>query len=694
MLTPRFQKMSIQQKLYFLHLLVTAASMLLVFFVVLAYQYISSKHDLQNDLDSQLIVIENNLGAAISFGDKGAAEETLHSLNINPSVEHAYILLNDNTVFAKYLAKNQGGAKANQLIPTVRFPLGDIHLSRKILVNRQQLGTIFLDANLDVINSRIKLFFIALFLAVFVAMLLAKLLLKKLNRFITEPISRLEYFVTEITESKNYTTRCQTQSTDEVGALSIGINKMLDNIESRDKKLLDELEQRRKVEHRLDQLAYLDSLTNLPNRYSFTEDIASLLAQANKNEINLHLLMLDLDNFKVINDTLGHWAGDHLLKESAIRLNESLRKNASIYRIGGDEFAIILMGITTLELVEAICHRIIRTMSEKFVINNHELFVGVSIGVVEYTGGHYNQSSLIKHADAAMYWAKNDGKNTYKIYSNQIEQANFHQQMLIGMLEDSIQNNELELYYQPIIDGQTRRILGFEALLRWNQSEIGFVSPTEFIPLAESSGLIRPIGDWVINKALDQIKLWQTFYYPELFININLSGRQFEDCYLMEKIMYGITRNQLNPATVNLEITESVLMEDIDRAISILNSLHDLGVRIALDDFGTGHSSMNYLKKFPINTLKIDKGFVQGLPDDEMDKAIVESLLTLADGLGLSVVAEGVETEAQLEFMVNHHCYKIQGYLFSPALPIDQIEKLLEQSYDDKRINKTLYCVH
>lgn len=678
MLKSYFDKLAIRQKLYLMHLLVTGAAMLLVFALAITVQHLSFKHDLVDDLESHLSVIENNIGAAIAFEDQRSASETLNSLSLNTSIEHAYILLNDGTLFADYQSPaymERNAKKSKNLLPLN----GMIHLNRKILVNEVQVGTIHLDASLNKITDRIKIFSIVLLMAVFLAITLASIISRYLNRYITEPISYLEKLVGNITQKQDYTHRSSIQTQDEIGALSAGINNMLENITLRDAKLHEELEHRKEFQHKLDRLAYIDHQTDLPNRHAFAEHIDRLMRASSQDEGRFYLLLLDLDNFKTVNDTIGHGAGDILLRDCGKRLRSVLKHKDNIFRIGGDEFAITLVGRKPHEDVERICQRITHALSQKFNIDNHEIFIGVSIGVIEYDN-NYSKSSLIKNADVAMYWAKSDGKNTHKFYSKEIEAAKYHQQSLINGLQNALKNNELELYYQPIINVETGLAVGVEALLRWHHPSMGMINPAVFIPIAESTGLITPIGDWVINSALAQIKIWQERYNPDLFVNINISGRQFHDKQLINKIRLAINQYMLDASTVNFELTESILMDDVDKTVGILNALKKIGSSISIDDFGTGHSSMNYLKQFPVKALKIDQSFVQGLPQDKVDCAIIESIFALAKSLGLSVVAEGVETEQQLDFLKTHHCTKVQGHLFSPAVPVDQVEKLFPES--------------
>jgi len=681
MLATYFENLAIKEKLLLMHLWVVGIAMLFLFVLTVAYQYVSYKNELISNLDSQLSIIENNIGAPIAFDDKATANEILQSLRLNSNVEQAYIKLENQTLFAEYRAANS----VNPLSQEAEAQQATIQLNKNIFVNGQRIGTIYLDANLRKVQERIKVFTFALLFAVSIAMFLVRIISKKLNKYITEPISYLENMVTNITNNHNYSDRSTIDSKDEIGALATGINKMLDNIKLRDDRLIEELQQRIAVEQKLDQLAYYDSQTKLPNRHAFTEHINKVMGVSYAGTEHFYLLMLDLDNFKVVNDTHGHEEGDELLKQCGQRLRWILDEEDTVFRIGGDEFAIILKAVKSIHDVEKICLRITHAISQQFMIGSHEILIGVSIGVVQYQNGNFTESNLIKNADVAMYWAKAAGKNTFKFYSTEIEDANVYQQKLIVDLQSAVKNNEFELYYQPIVNAESAEIAGFEALIRWRHPQQGIISPNVFIPIAEETGLITSIGEWVISTELDQLKVWQKQYSADLFVNINISVRQFFDKRIVDIIKSALKTSNIKPNTVNFEITESILMEDVDKAIGILTSLREMGAGIAVDDFGTGHSSMSYLKQFPVDTIKIDKSFVRGLPTDSVDTAIIVAILALAKSLELEVVAEGVETEKQFDFLRAKNCTKVQGYLFSKPISADQIGKLLRQKYTDRR---------
>lgn len=681
MLKPYFEHRVIKEKLMLMHFLVVGFAMLFLFVLTLAYQYITYKNELISSLNSQISVIESNLGSAIAFEDITAADEILQTLRLNESVDKAYVQLGNQKIFVAYQRKNKrGGVKL--LRGQSAIENGDVHITRAIMVNGMSVGNVHLDASLNQVQQRITIFSVSLMIAMILAVLIAKFVSDRLSRFITEPIISLEQLVTRVTQNRDYLQRSMIHSSDEIGALSTGINNMLDGIQQRDNKLLEEIDRRARVELKLDRLAYIDNQTELPNRHAFIATINRLMRVGDEAIDHFYLLMLDLDNFKVVNDSCGHDIGDQLLQQCGQRLHRVLNEEDYVFRIGGDEFAIVLKDIKSIHDVEKICNRITETISQKFMVNGHEIFVGVSIGIVQYQNRNYSETHLMKNADVAMYWAKSAGKNTFKFYSAEIETANYFLQKITTDLQGALINNEFELFYQPIINVNTGQMVGVEALLRWHNQDEGMINPDVFIPIAEKTGLIAPIGEWVVREALKQLRIWNKLNGQQLFVNVNISARQLFDKRIVEVIGEAILEFEVDPKCINLELTESSLMEDVDRAIGILSELKKLGVGIAVDDFGTGHCSMSYLKQLPVDTIKIDKCFVTGIPKDKVDTAIVEAIFALAKGLKLDVVAEGVETEAQYDFLKQKNCAKVQGYLFNRPLSGIEIDQLLTHTIE------------
>jgi diguanylate cyclase (GGDEF)-like protein/PAS domain S-box-containing protein len=440
-----------------------------------------------------------------------------------------------------------------------------------------------------------------------------------------------------------------------------------------------DISERKKAEERLTYLAHYDALTGLPNRNLFQEQLSLASGRARRSGQMLALMFLDLDRFKEINDTLGHAAGDLLLKAIARLLKGSLRGIDSIARLGGDEFTIIVEDITDVDQVITIAEKVKAAFSDAIVIDGRELFVTASIGISMDTGG-LDVDALLQTAGIAMHLAKEEGRNTYEFYASEMNAGRAGRLDMEILLRRAVARQEFVLHYQPIVAVGEDRIVGVEALIRWNSPELGFVSPAQFIPLAEETGLIVPIGEWVLSTACLQARAWQNQGIQPLAMSVNLSPRQFRQKNLVEMIAGVLEKTGLDASLLDLEITEGMIMHRADQAVAVLGRLHKLGVRLSVDDFGTGYSSLSYLKRFPVQTLKIDRSFVNGLTADGDDGSIVTAIVAMAKSLKLEVIAEGVETAEQLAFLARLPCDKYQGYLFSRPIPANDCIRLLERS--------------
>lgn len=443
--------------------------------------------------------------------------------------------------------------------------------------------------------------------------------------------------------------------------------------------VLRDITERKQTEERLKYLAHYDSVTGLPNRVLFMDRLSQTLARFPWHSRGAAVAFLDLDRFKPINDTLGHEAGDALLKEVAQRLTNCLRTGDTVGRMGGDEFTIILADLAHPDDVLGLCQTIIASFSAPFVIGGRELFVTASIGVSVFPVDGQDCDTLLKNADAAMYRAKELGRNNCQLYSPDMNAKALSHLEMQSHLRQALERKQLLLHYQPVVDLQTKRIIGMEALVRWQHPEKGLVLPAEFIPMAEETGLIAPIGEWVLWEACRQLKAWQTAGFPINRVSVNLSARQFQQPTLVGMLKGIVHETGIDPHALELEMTES-MMQNQDKAIRVLEELHALGIQISIDDFGTGYSSLNYLKRFPIQRLKIDRSFVGDISKDPDDAAIVTAIVTLAHSLRLKVVAEGVETQEQLDFLLALHCDEIQGYLFSRPLSASDATQRLAAS--------------
>jgi diguanylate cyclase (GGDEF)-like protein len=441
--------------------------------------------------------------------------------------------------------------------------------------------------------------------------------------------------------------------------------------------LEDEREAAELAAGEIEHLAYHDALTGLPNRPLFMDRLIVSLAQANRANHKLAVFFLDLDRFKDINDSLGHSVGDALLKAVAERIRRCIREGDTVARFGGDEFTLLIPKIDQIEDAAKIAQKIIETLKIPFSVYDRELFVTTSIGVSIFPGDGLDPETLVRNADTAMYRAKEQGRDNYQLYAPAMNARAAERLALENRLRKALSQNELVLHFQPLVSAHTNNVIGLEALIRWNHPEQGLLSPFHFISVAEVSGLIVPIGEWVLRSACAQIRVWQKKFDRNLIVAVNLSARQFQQPDLVEQIREAIQETGVEPGCLELEITESNAMQNAENTIYTLRELKALGVRIAMDDFGTGYSSLNYLKRFPIDTLKLDQTFVREVANDASDAAIVSSVISMAHNLNLKVVAEGVERQEQLDFLTRQNCDVVQGYYFSKPLPPEGIEAYL-----------------
>jgi diguanylate cyclase (GGDEF)-like protein/PAS domain S-box-containing protein len=440
--------------------------------------------------------------------------------------------------------------------------------------------------------------------------------------------------------------------------------------------LLDITEQQ-KAERQLNFLAFYDVLTGLANRTLFLDHLKLAMAGAKRHDTLMALHFLDLDRFKEINDTLGHHVGDLLLQSVAARLKECLRDTDTVARLGGDEFAIIQTDLEGIEGAETLAAKIMETLASPFNLDGNEVYTSTSIGITVYPVENADPEQLLKNADMAMYAAKNQGRNNFQFFSSSMNVETHHRMTLQAGLRQALERGEFLLYYQPKVSLQNGRIVGAEALLRWRAADGKLVPPNDFIPVAEESGLIVPIGAWVLAEACRQTLAWQEAGHPTLRMSVNLSTVQFKRNNLIETVTAALRESGLSPQSLELEITESLLMDNDRAALDALEWLRELGVRVSVDDFGTGYSSLNYLKRLPVDVLKIDRSFIDDIPHNSDDVAIARSIISLGHHLNLNIVAEGVETAAQAEFLLAHGCDEVQGFYFSRPVPAEEFEALL-----------------
>ncbi|MEW6163664.1 MAG: EAL domain-containing protein [Pseudomonadota bacterium] len=440
--------------------------------------------------------------------------------------------------------------------------------------------------------------------------------------------------------------------------------------------IFTDITDRKAAEDRIHYLAYYDGLTDLPNRSLLYKLIDQALVEARRNRLHGAILFVDLNRFKPINDTLGHAIGDQLLKQIAERLRAAVRTEDVVARLGGDEFVVALFDITRREHAAVVAQKLLAALDPPFWIEEHELQIGAAIGISVYPRDGFDTETLLRMADIAMYRAKQSEQDGYAFYSHEMNQRALDRLKTESGLRHGIENGELLLHYQPKVDIASGRIVGAEALVRWHHPERGMVPPGEFIPIAEESGLVVRLSAWVLEAALRQARQWLAAGLPALKIAVNLSARDFSPT-LAERIQSLLAGHDVSPEWLELEITEGMLTHSSDEVIAMMDAITSLGVTLSLDDFGTGYSSLSYLKRFPIDTLKIDQSFVRGIPHDGNDCAIAGAIVSMAQRLGHRVIAEGVETAAQLDFLRSLGCQEVQGYFFSPPVPPDKLEAMV-----------------
>ncbi|MDO8586855.1 MAG: EAL domain-containing protein [Armatimonadota bacterium] len=424
-----------------------------------------------------------------------------------------------------------------------------------------------------------------------------------------------------------------------------------------------------------------DTLTGLPNRLLFADRLSQSLAHARRYKHSLAVMFLDLDRFKLINDSLGHGAGDELLKQVAERLKGRLKDADTVARMGGDEFTIILTGVSSVSEVAEAARAVSSALADVFWVENREIFASASLGISIYPGHGDDAETLVRNADAAMYQAKENGGNTFLVYAESFNSRAVERMTLDNNLRRAVEGEEFELHYQPQVDLFTGQTLGAEALIRWRCPNVGLIAPTDFIPLAEENGLIWPISGWVLRTACAQRKAWHDAGLPPFQVSVNISPRVFVQQDLLSSVTQALEETGLPGELLNVEITESALMHNVESASALLGKLKDLGVKISLDDFGTGYSSLAQLKHYPFDSVKIDQSFIKDIAVNPDDAAITGAIIAMGHSLKLTVVAEGVETLEQLRFLQKLGCDQMQGYFVSRPVPADGFPELLSQTY-------------
>ena len=701
----KFRDISIRRKLTLIIVVISSVSLLLASIAFITTDRINTREALGNNLRTMADIIAANSSAALLFGDTLAGEENLGFLEAQEHIEAVEIFGLDGSEFVSYRKESTGHAhprKPDFGTNNILFRDNHIELFSNITHEGEIIGVVYIRSDTKAVRERL-IWFLGIVCVVLLTSLLVTLMLSaQMQRIITDPLLRLSAIARQISIEKNYSLRVIGKGKDELGNLVVDFNKMLDEIQLRDNELKDhktqledrvtqrtrELEesnnqlsqskrQAETVAKRMEYHAHHDDLTGLPNRILLNDRINTELAHARRQKSMMALLFLDLDRFKLINDSLGHAIGDQLLRVISRRLKNCVRDEDTIARLGGDEFMILLPRITSSSDAGRVGRKITEALVEPVSCNGHEIHITTSIGISIYPFDSTDVETLIKNADISMYRAKELGRNKVVYYTAEMNAGSRKQLALETNLRKALDRGELELHYQPKINTARNTVVGVEALLRWNHPTMGSVSPAEFIPVAEDSGLIIPIGEWVLETAFNQLKEWHDAGHDELTMAVNLSSAQLSRSGIEATIHDSIENAGIDPCMAELEITENIAIHDIDSAIAILNKLKCTGINIAMDDFGTGYSSLSYLRKLPIDIVKIDQSFVRDIPDSKEAILIAQAIIAMAQSLRLSLIVEGVENVRQLNYFRQQGCEVMQGFLFSRPVAAEDILEIL-----------------
>lgn len=664
---------SVTNRLFFGVVLTTLSALLIMGILMAVYDLRDYRDNSIKDLNMQAELIGRAAIPALQFGDVKLAQSNLLLLQVRPKIYSAALYDEEGKLFASY------GQKENTPFPTA-IPSGNnikvgeenISIFKPIIQNNEQVGTIFLQA--DFLLKQRLLNYLGILLGVSSFALLISLMFSYwLQLKIARPILAISALARRVVESRDYSLRAVKTTDDEIGYMVDAFNSMLTEIEHQTTIQKEALKESELERERTLYISQHDLLTGLPNREMFNKELEEAIQYAKITDGTVHVLFIDVDRFKEINDSLGHYVGDVLLAAVAKRLRSHIRKTDFVARLSGDEFGIICRN---QQRVDELASTLVYELSRPFNLDDHEVSTSVSIGITSYPEDSVQSTQLLMNADMAMYSAKNSGRAAFQVYTNELEMASKRRHTIKAGLLAALTNNELEMFYQPVFSIKDNTLHSMEALIRWPDTMIPLLTPTELIDVAEDTGIIVKLGEWILRTACQHAREWQNYGY-NLRVAVNISSRQLRETTFIQLVQDVLDENNLAPKYLDLEITERVLVENSAMNRDSIKELRDKGIYISVDDFGTGFSSLSYLKHFKVNALKIDQIFVKGLPSDKEDVAITTAIISLAEGLGINVVAEGIETEEQLKFLRSLNCHHGQGYIFSHPLSQQELTEQL-----------------
>ncbi len=662
----------------------TSVSVLLIAsFSFLTMEWYAAKQNLIDRVSLTSELMAEHLTAAVSFGDKTTAERFLASLSNDPDIKFSAVIIDEQELFAAYPKANTTiHDEAKRFLATDRtvasesaykFTISKLFLLQNITLNQQPLGTLLMQVSLKGYWMHMALY---LALILVVVIILIYLLQKVSNRFqknIAKPIDLILGRMSQVQNNSDYSIRIEVTRSDELGEIMHQFNNMVTKIESRDQELVEKSKE-------IEKHAFYDPLTGLPNRRLLSAQLEHEIQAALRTKNFGAVFYIDLDNFKNINDSLGHDTGDELLSVAANRIKDSLRDSDICARIGGDEFLAVLPGLNTnphgaSEQAFSIAEQLRKVLTTPIEINGRSIHSSASIGISMFGVKTESAQDILKQADMAMYVSKQSGRDCSHFFSASMQEEAINRLNLEEELREALLSpwENFELFYQLQVN-RNGKASGAEALIRWHHPKHGLVLPFKFIPLAEITGLIIPLGNWVIEAACKQLATWQE-QGKQLSLAVNVSSNQFLCNGFAEFIENQLIKYNINPLSLEIEITESLILDDKDKAVAVMQELRKHGITFSIDDFGTGYSSLQYLTTLPISKLKIDQSFVRDITIDKHDAAVVKTIILMTENLGMKVIAEGVETEVEHEFLLTNGCDLFQGYLFSKPVDINTFEQ-------------------
>ncbi|WP_144211365.1 bifunctional diguanylate cyclase/phosphodiesterase [Shewanella donghaensis] len=683
-----FQLDTISKKLLFILMSVSLSSIIIITFVFSAYEVTTSKQDQVESLDTLLAILSPNITAAVLFDDEDAIQELIDPILLRSDVLAVNVIDTNGLLLA-----STGYAEPKATLPLQGVLFNTTEISTVLSLDNQEYGQIIIEADDSYIVGRVKFYSYFIITLLLFTLGVSFFLSLYLRRRFLSPILHLAKVAELVSKSNDYSQRAKELSQDEVGQLTSCFNEMLHTIEQRDNLLESKVKSRTEALEtanvQLHEFAYIDGLTELPNRRYFYEKLQSLIDMEDKKFI---VIFIDLDGFKEVNDTLGHDYGDLLLHQVAKRLRHCVRAEDTVARLGGDEFTLIIENIYEQSRAIDIAKIIKNTLMNPLTIKGKQISVTGSIGLTFYPKDGKSLESLLKHADQAMYLAKNNGRNRYEFFSYSKEEKAVEKRQLIEELRLAINNEQFELFYQPIFACNSHHVTKAEALIRWNHPARGLVEPNDFIPIAEECGLIIEIGNWVRKQALIDTAHFQALAGHIVQVSVNTSPLEIDNLGLWAQQWQSQSQQyQLPKGAILIEVTENTLMTPGSAIQQQMKLLGEQGINLAIDDFGVGYSSLAYLQQLDIDILKIDRSFITDLETNDSCVALVRAIVTMAHNLGVKVVAEGIEQRAQYDILEKLECDYFQGYMLSkPLQKRDFIEKFLEHTDDSDSENQSV----